>query len=669
MRLTISRALVALFLLVLAACGDGASDAAVASLPPLERIDGDSAAIADGFVKLEARASSPTTVREAYLERARFRRRMLQDDTLLARVPESLQASLDSAVADELQALADERRARLDRARSAGGGERAELDARTPTPPGTSLPPAGSRFAVLARPLSLFLPATAWAAGAQGGAESEPVVRERTTVTFEGATIRTRTSRREFRAKGRRGFEEETRATAEISSGGLRTQKTQTVRELVDVSYCPDVNGIADGRREYSMADETVMQGTLPEIAHIRGTAQVFMDETSVFTGRVDDAAELETLDARVEYSIRHQSRPPNSRQIASRLGVARGRVIGLARGSGTDGVVVDPAARRYVDLPRDLAPELREPMKGFVDIAMGDASLDKMIDHYSLARSAWRSGECLEIRFPEPPDPSKLRLGERTTFVPEVRHRFDAAASALPLERRASVGSIEGADSTAARATYGAPEADAPDASRFRGDGAEIGIRSVSRRGIADTTLRIASAEPAPEGYRVTVTLRSESAKWGVGSEYSYEATLSPTDEGGAEELVGSGTYRGFLLARPANCHLAATEAPERFDVSGKLEASGGIVDMNPFGSPKPSMMFVLGTLDWKLKPLYGAEGPFATTAEEREGIKGLGSVISGPPIALTRRVTTVTRTGTSESKCAGTTTTITTIRIERTG
>lgn len=656
MRLPFLRALPALCILALPGCGgDDPATAEHASLPPLVHIDGDSAALAAGFVKLEPRPSPPRTVREAYLERSRRRWDAMPTDSLIERVPESLRAALDSAVAAELQAHADELRTRAGRTASVSRPASVVRDA---ADHGT--------LATLARPLAVFLPTTAWAAAApgpaaQGRGEGEPVVHERTSVTLEGATVRTRRSLREFASNGRIGYELQVRATTELVAGGVTTRMTEELRDLVDVSYCPDAAGIAAGRREQSSKKEVDVRGSHPSSAAVGALAQIHEAETGIFSGQVDDRAELLTIDGDVEVSSRTVGKEHGrSSPAATAHGLGRGRFVGVALSGGDD-------SRRYVKLPEGLDAQEQERWRQSVESSMSQMWLGRVLQTYESAKLMWRSGECLEIRLVEEPDPSRLRLGERTTFVPEVRHRFDPRAASLPLTPKAEVGTVEGDGASGARVAYRSPGEDSDAAPRFREDGATVTLWSTSRRGLADTTLHIASAEPAPKRYRVTVTLRNESAKWGVGSEYTYEATLAPAAGAAEDELTGIGTYEGFLVARAANCVLAEKDAPDRFDVSGKLEASGGVVDMNPFGPSKPSIMFTLGTLDWPLKPLYGGDGPFATTDEEREAIKGLGSVVSGPPIQLTGPVTTVTRTSTSESKCAGTTTHTTTIRIER--
>lgn len=166
---------------------------------------------------------------------------------------------------------------------------------------------------------------------------------------------------------------------------------------------------------------------------------------------------------------------------------------------------------------------------------------------------------------------------------------------------------------------------------------------------------------------YLVQAKLRSESTKRGVGSEYTYTALLRRVPNGDASEMAGTGSYGGYLVSHRANCSDRAQDTPQRFDVTGKLEATGSIVDMAaPGAAPDPHLMYVLASLDWPLRPMWGGDGPFATTREEREGIAGLGTIMSARPIKLTGRVTTWSNVSREDhDKCAGTITRSTSVRI----
>lgn len=167
---------------------------------------------------------------------------------------------------------------------------------------------------------------------------------------------------------------------------------------------------------------------------------------------------------------------------------------------------------------------------------------------------------------------------------------------------------------------------------------------------------------------YMVEMSLESESTRRGPGSSYRYTAFLAPDPED-PDALIGTGVYTGWLVAHDANCADPSRDEPQRFTVWGKLESSGGIIDMAaPGAKPDPHMMFVLGTTDWPLKPIWGGDGPFARTAEEREGVKGLGTATSGRPVKLIGDVTTWSNTATQDGdKCSGTRTSRTSIRITR--
>lgn len=166
---------------------------------------------------------------------------------------------------------------------------------------------------------------------------------------------------------------------------------------------------------------------------------------------------------------------------------------------------------------------------------------------------------------------------------------------------------------------------------------------------------------------YLVQVKLHNSSTKRGVGSEYFYNALLRRAPDGDDGDLAGVGSYSGYVIAHNANCRNGAPDRPQRFTVSGELEASGALVDLAaPGARPEPNLMYVLGTTDWNLRPMWGGDGPYAETAEEKEGLKGLGTTMSGRPLKLTGRVTTFSHSAKrAEDKCAGVTTGRTDIRI----
>jgi hypothetical protein len=165
---------------------------------------------------------------------------------------------------------------------------------------------------------------------------------------------------------------------------------------------------------------------------------------------------------------------------------------------------------------------------------------------------------------------------------------------------------------------------------------------------------------------YLVEATLQTESRKEGVTSRYRYTAMLrrAPDDDG--SELSGTGTYSGFLMASPANCELRKTVAPQRLTVEGRLVASGGVMDMAaPGAKPDPHLAYTLETRDWPFLPLPGRD-PYARTAEDKEAVKGSGSIFT-MPIQLTGRVTTSSDSTTTEASCDDVVTRRTDVRIVR--
>lgn len=167
-------------------------------------------------------------------------------------------------------------------------------------------------------------------------------------------------------------------------------------------------------------------------------------------------------------------------------------------------------------------------------------------------------------------------------------------------------------------------------------------------------------------DGYFVQVRQRSVSEKRGVGSSFTYNAVLRRAP-GGDGDLAGDGTWSGFIVAHDANCSDGARDRGQRFEVAGNLETSGNTVDMAaPGAKPDLHLLYVLGTVDWPLKPVWGGDGPFATTADEKDAIKGLGSTMSPRPIRLTGAETTQSSRKVSEgSKCSGQLTVTTDVQI----
>lgn len=163
---------------------------------------------------------------------------------------------------------------------------------------------------------------------------------------------------------------------------------------------------------------------------------------------------------------------------------------------------------------------------------------------------------------------------------------------------------------------------------------------------------------------YLVEVTLQTESKQEGITSRYRYTAMLRRAPDGDGSELTGSGTYSGYLMASPANCELRKSVAAQRFNVEGKLEASGAVMDMAaPGAKPDPHLTYTLGTLDWPFLPLAGRD-PYARTAEDKEAVKGSGTIFT-MPIQLTGRVTTSSDVTTSEQSCGEIVTRRTDVRI----
>lgn len=125
--------------------------------------------------------------------------------------------------------------------------------------------------------------------------------------------------------------------------------------------------------------------------------------------------------------------------------------------------------------------------------------------------------------------------------------------------------------------------------------------------------------------GYDIVYRQSYESEKRGRGWDVTYRATLIPnTSPDAADQLVGEGRYEGTVTVYAANC-TNPHRGPETVQLSGKLDASGGVVE-DPSGTLATGkvMSFVLATKDWTILPLGGV----AQTAEEKEAATGAGTV-----------------------------------------
>lgn len=169
---------------------------------------------------------------------------------------------------------------------------------------------------------------------------------------------------------------------------------------------------------------------------------------------------------------------------------------------------------------------------------------------------------------------------------------------------------------------------------------------------------------------FRITVRSSQRSERLGTLSDITYRAIIS----GGDDELTGTGTYAGFVVSMPnatpdgtsGRCTLQGT--PRRFSIGGQLDASGSMLDLSALGGSS-GLTYILATTDWPLKPIFlSPDDAFARTAEEREGVKGSGTVARLNPLPLTGTVTEATQTETSDGGvCAGTITDTETIRVQR--
>jgi len=166
---------------------------------------------------------------------------------------------------------------------------------------------------------------------------------------------------------------------------------------------------------------------------------------------------------------------------------------------------------------------------------------------------------------------------------------------------------------------------------------------------------------------YLITVRQRVTSAKRGEVSNFTYRAMLKSDPASGAGELAGTGRYAGAITTYKVNCRAYKNDPGERFTLSGTLEASGSPIDGTFFGKAKDSLTYILATTDWPLKMIFG-DSPFAETAEERDGLKGLGTLSGFAPLPLTEPVSTLKETATTEGDdCSGAVTTTSDLSVQR--
>ena len=174
---------------------------------------------------------------------------------------------------------------------------------------------------------------------------------------------------------------------------------------------------------------------------------------------------------------------------------------------------------------------------------------------------------------------------------------------------------------------------------------------------------------------YRITIRSTTASELMGPSEDLTYVAVLHP-DPADPDELIGIGVYSGYVVSSPnatpkgpgQPCVLHGTRI--QFPLRGKVEASGSFIDLSPLGGPN-GMTYILATTDWPLMPLFAdPKDAYARTEEDKEGVKGTGTVARIEPLPLKGPVTDMKDVQTSDGgECAGTVTETETVRIERLG
>jgi hypothetical protein len=447
--------------------------------------------------------------------------------------------------------------------------------------------------------------------------------------TVKDATVESRSKVTVWDEGGKLGMLTELHATATRTTEGTTVRVAHDRTERMEVKFCPDAQGVAPGSWEFVEAKEvtaTGPKGTQTSRAEFRATAEL--------TGQVDDEAELSHVQEKMAVKT-GQSSGSASRKLTPVIGSTTDE-------TGTripTGIESWDTGEQQVKATSD-DTRLRLQGAGIVaEISAGSA--------YAKARDRWRGHRCVEVAFLEGNTRRSVSPGDRVRIVAEARHKQEGGKLPAPLEADLvvyqSITPEKKRIPPPAEFTYQAPKKGTEEAEFMREKGTRVYVTSTSRRGIGSSMIEYRlSSGPS---FAIRIHRKSVSEKLGTVSDVSYNANLTPNEDGG---LNGTGTYSGTIVTWQSAC--PGDPKKKTHPVSGSLKANGNVVSL---GS-KSLLMYMLETTDW---PLI-ADGPPAETAEEKEEFKTTGSV--GNPLGLTLKGPVTTKVDKStgsmlETDCTG--------------
>jgi hypothetical protein len=447
--------------------------------------------------------------------------------------------------------------------------------------------------------------------------------------TVKNATVESRSKTTLWDEGGKLGMLTEVHATVTGTTEGTTVQVAHDRTERTEVKFCPDAQGVAPGSWEFVEAKEitaTGPKGTQTSRGEFRATAEL--------TGQVDDEAELSHVQEKMAVKS-GESSGSASRKLTPVIG-------STTDGAGNripTGIEDWETGEQQVKATNENTQVLLKAAEILAEISGGAA--------YKKARDRWRGHRCVEVAFLEGNTRRSVSPGDQVRIVAEARHKEDGGKLPAPLEAdRVSYQSITPEEKRIpppAEFTYQAPKKGTEEAEYMREEGTRVYVTSTSRRGIGLGVIEYRlSSGPS---FAIRIHRKSVSEKLGTVSDVSYNANLTPNEDG---QLNGSGTYSGTIVTWQSAC--PGDPKKKTHPVSGGLKANGNVVSL---GS-KSLLMYMLETTDWPLM----ADGPPAETAEEREEFKTTGSV--GNPLGLTLQgpVTTHVNKSTGsmlETDCTG--------------
>jgi hypothetical protein len=322
-----------------------------------------------------------------------------------------------------------------------------------------------------------------------------------------------------WQERGKIGREILLRMTTSAPSGSTSGTKVEEILTFMEVRYCPDPLGLAPGTGRHSMKFEFTGQD-----AGTRSAYRLYggFETTAAATGMVNRRADLERVDMDLETEA----------STYTMLGGKSVKVAGSVRGrqtlpqGDTPGRAADLDDKSFRWSTRGAWPSKAGELVvagaygGNTMLAIKASSL------YARARQLWQNGACVEIEVLEGQG-KELEPGQQATVRAKTRHRQDGGAEDLPIDTRPRGGSVtpDGEVQSEATWTYTAQQ-----------EGGELGLTSVSQRGIGWTTVDFGK----PGRTRLRITITSE-AKPACHSPFTatWEGELKP---------AGKDTFRGVF-------------------------------------------------------------------------------------------------------------------------